>query len=112
MAISQVERHNHRAFSVSNVARTKRNLQRNLDIAQRKEYVPQVNKNLELEGAGADPPPYMVVVMGPMGCGKVRIELIVPPSCEFFTGCFPAILAVNAHSELGQVLHSPQHRSY
>ncbi len=37
-----MERKNPRAFGVANVGRTKRNLQRNLDIAQRKEYVPQV----------------------------------------------------------------------
>ncbi|CAM9384481.1 unnamed protein product [Chrysoparadoxa australica] len=60
----QVERHNPRAFSVTNVVRTKRAVQRNLDIAQRKEYVPQMDRTAEA------PPPVVVVVMGPAGSGK------------------------------------------
>lgn len=38
-----MERHNPRAFSVANLGRTKKAQQRNLDIAQRKEVVPQVH---------------------------------------------------------------------
>ena len=37
---TRVERHNHRAFGVANVVRTKRTQQRNLDRSQKKEYVP------------------------------------------------------------------------
>mmetsp|Transcript_11990 Transcript_11990/g.44557 ORF Transcript_11990/g.44557 Transcript_11990/m.44557 type:complete len:1313 (-) Transcript_11990:29-3967(-) len=58
------QRHNPRAFSVSNVRRTQRSTQRNLDRAQRKEYVPVVNR------AEDEPPPFVTVVMGPPGCGK------------------------------------------
>ncbi|CAM9555546.1 unnamed protein product [Sphacelaria rigidula] len=38
----KVERHNPRAFSVANLGRTKKATQRNLDRAQKKEFVPQV----------------------------------------------------------------------
>ncbi|KAG5175472.1 ribosome biogenesis protein BMS1 [Tribonema minus] len=55
-----------KAFSVANVGRTKRNVQRNLDIAQRKEVVPQIDRAAEAVAA----PPVMVVVMGPKGSGK------------------------------------------
>jgi ribosome biogenesis protein BMS1 len=37
---SRVEKHNHKAFNVANIGRTKRNIQRNLDRSQKKEYVP------------------------------------------------------------------------
>ncbi|CAM9664209.1 unnamed protein product, partial [Phaeothamnion confervicola] len=58
-------KNNNRAFSVANIGRTRRNVQRNLDIAQRKEVVPQLDRSEE-----AAPPPVVVVVMGPPGCGK------------------------------------------
>eukprot|EP00953_Heterococcus_sp_UTEX-ZZ885_P022945 12648-Heterococcus_DN1.PRE.6 len=62
----KVERHNPKAFSVSNIGRTKRNQQRNLDLAQRREVVPQIDRAAEVTAT----PPVMVVVMGPAGCGK------------------------------------------
>ena len=54
-------RHNPKAFNVTNIGKTKRTMQRNLDIAQRKERVEQVNRAESL------PPPPVVVVMGPKG---------------------------------------------
>mmetsp|Transcript_4751 Transcript_4751/g.7175 ORF Transcript_4751/g.7175 Transcript_4751/m.7175 type:complete len:1116 (-) Transcript_4751:7-3354(-) len=65
----KVERYNPKAFSVANVVRTKRNLQRNLDKSQQKEYVPQINKAIEITA----PPPTMVVVMGPPKSGKTTL---------------------------------------
>lgn len=65
---ARVERHNPRAFSVSNVGRTKRNIQRNLDRSQKKEYVPLSDRRPE-EGS-CENPPSLVVVMGPPGVGK------------------------------------------
>ncbi|CAM9509338.1 unnamed protein product, partial [Discosporangium mesarthrocarpum] len=64
----KVERYNPRAFSVANIGRTKRATQRNLDVAQRKEVVPQVDRS-----EAAEPPPVMVVVMGPPKCGKTTL---------------------------------------
>mmetsp|Transcript_13937 Transcript_13937/g.39120 ORF Transcript_13937/g.39120 Transcript_13937/m.39120 type:complete len:1191 (-) Transcript_13937:87-3659(-) len=61
------ERHNHRAFSVANIVRTQRTIQRNLDRSQKKEYVPLADRR------SIDPnesPPALVVVMGPKGVGK------------------------------------------
>ncbi|CAM9891857.1 unnamed protein product, partial [Choristocarpus tenellus] len=58
-------RHNPKAFSVANIGRTKKSTQRNLDVAQRKEFVPLVDRSED-----ALPPPVMVVVMGPPKCGK------------------------------------------
>ena len=58
------ERHNPKAFSVANIVRTKRNQQRNLDRAQKKELVPLVDRTEEV------PPPALIVVMGPPKCGK------------------------------------------
>jgi ribosome biogenesis protein BMS1 len=58
------DRHNPRAFSVANVGRTKKNQQRNLDRAQKKELVPLINRAEEL------PPPIVIVVAGPRGVGK------------------------------------------
>jgi ribosome biogenesis protein BMS1 len=57
-------RKNPKAFSVANVVRTKRTMQRNLDRSQKKEVIPLTNREEEL------PPPALVVVMGPKGCGK------------------------------------------
>ncbi|CAM9799757.1 unnamed protein product, partial [Heterosigma akashiwo] len=57
-------RHNPRAFSVSKIGKTKKNVQRNLDKAQQKEYAPLVDRTEDI------PPPVCVVVMGPPGCGK------------------------------------------
>mmetsp|Transcript_24586 Transcript_24586/g.51966 ORF Transcript_24586/g.51966 Transcript_24586/m.51966 type:complete len:1176 (+) Transcript_24586:155-3682(+) len=64
---SRKERHNHRAFSVANIVRTQRTIQRNLDRGQKKEYVPLTDRR------SIDPnesPPALVVVMGPKGVGK------------------------------------------
>jgi ribosome biogenesis protein BMS1 len=61
------ERHNPRAFSVANIVRTQRTIQRNLDRSQKKEYVPLQDRR------SVDPnesPPPLVVVMGPQGVGK------------------------------------------
>lgn len=63
----QKERHNPRAFSVSNVVRTQRSLQRNLDRAQKKEYVPQNDRRSATPEEG---PPSLVCVVGPSGVGK------------------------------------------
>ncbi|KAL9178696.1 hypothetical protein ACHAXT_003827 [Thalassiosira profunda] len=64
---SQKERHNPRAFSVSNIVRTQRNVQRNLDRAQKKEYVPQSDRRAARVEEG---PPPLVAVVGPPGVGK------------------------------------------
>jgi ribosome biogenesis protein BMS1 len=61
---SRTERHNPRAFSVSNIRRTQRTIQRNLDKSQQKEYVPLKDRRSQ------DGPPSLVVVMGPQGVGK------------------------------------------
>lgn len=60
------ERHNSRAFSVANIVRTQRTIQRNLDRSQKKEYIPQKDRR----AAQNDAPPALVVVMGPTGVGK------------------------------------------
>mmetsp|Transcript_24553 Transcript_24553/g.36613 ORF Transcript_24553/g.36613 Transcript_24553/m.36613 type:complete len:1220 (-) Transcript_24553:1727-5386(-) len=62
---SRVEKHNPRAFSVSNIVRTQRTIQRNLDRGQRKEYVPLNDRRSEV-----DAPPSVIVVMGPPKVGK------------------------------------------
>jgi ribosome biogenesis protein BMS1 len=62
---TRVERHNPRAFSVANVVRTKKNIQRNLDRNQKKEFVPHHDRRSKEEA-----PPSLVVVMGPPGVGK------------------------------------------
>jgi ribosome biogenesis protein BMS1 len=64
---ARVERHNPRAFSVANIVRTQRNIQRNLDRAQLKEYVPQKDRRTN---DVLDSPPSVVVVMGPPSVGK------------------------------------------
>ena len=64
---SRVERHNPRAFSVANVVRTKRSIQRNLDREQKKEYVPLHDRRTDDIN---ETPPSLVVVMGPPGVGK------------------------------------------
>ncbi|KAG7341891.1 40S ribosome biogenesis protein [Nitzschia inconspicua] len=64
---SRKERHNNRAFSVANIVRTQRTIQRNLDRSQKKEYVPLEDRR------SADPnesPPPLIVVMGPKSVGK------------------------------------------
>ena len=61
------ERHNHRAFSVANVVRTQRSIQRNLDRSQKKEYVPLDDRRAS---DAIESPPPLVVVMGPQGVGK------------------------------------------
>jgi len=64
---TRVDRHNPRAFSVANIVRTQRNIQRNLDRAQKKEYVPQKDRRTQ---DVLDSPPSVVVVMGPPQVGK------------------------------------------
>lgn len=64
---NQKDRHNPRAFSVANVVRTQRNVQRNLDRAQKKEYVPQNDRRAATSEEG---PPPLVCVVGPPGVGK------------------------------------------
>jgi len=59
------ERHNPKAFSVSKIGGTKRNIQRNLDRLHKKEVIPQVDRT-----EAVAPPPVLVAVMGPPGCGK------------------------------------------
>jgi ribosome biogenesis protein BMS1 len=61
------ERHNNRAFSVANIGRTQRNIQRNLDRAHKKEYAPAKDARVSEEDG---PPPVMICVMGPPGVGK------------------------------------------
>mmetsp|Transcript_59864 Transcript_59864/g.147073 ORF Transcript_59864/g.147073 Transcript_59864/m.147073 type:complete len:1195 (+) Transcript_59864:72-3656(+) len=61
------ERHNNRAFSVANIGRTQRNLQRNSDRSHKKEYVPLKDRRAVDPN---DSPPALVVVMGPQGVGK------------------------------------------
>jgi ribosome biogenesis protein BMS1 len=64
---TRVEKHNTRAFSVANVGRTKRTMQRNQDRSQKKEYVPlNDRRSLSMH----EIPPALVVVMGPTGVGK------------------------------------------
>lgn len=64
---TRVDRHNVRAFSVANVGRTKRGIQRNLDRSQKKEYVPLNDRRTDVTH---ETPPSVVVVMGPSGVGK------------------------------------------
>jgi ribosome biogenesis protein BMS1 len=64
---TRVERHNVRASSVANIGRTKRNIQRNLDRSQKKEYVPLDDRRTDVQH---ETPPPVVVVMGPTGVGK------------------------------------------
>eukprot|EP01038_Epipyxis_sp_PR26KG_P004817 gene4817-6750_t len=64
--VSQSQKNkNPKAFNVSNVIRTKRTQQRNLDREQKKELVPLDDRSID-----DSPPPMMVVVMGPHGVGK------------------------------------------
>jgi ribosome biogenesis protein BMS1 len=71
------ERHNPRAFSVANIVRTKKLQQRNLDRAQKKEVVPLINRAQE------EPPPALVVVMGPAGVGK---STLIRSLVKMYTG--------------------------
>lgn len=64
---TRAERHNPRAFSVANIVRTQRTMQRNLDRSQRKEYVPLKDRRSDVVEEG---PPSLVVIMGPKGVGK------------------------------------------
>ena len=64
---SRKERHNSRAFSVANIVRTQRTIQRNLDRGQKKEYVPLKDRR---SADHTETPPPVVVVMGPQGVGK------------------------------------------
>jgi ribosome biogenesis protein BMS1 len=58
---------NSRAFSVANIGRTKRGIQRNLDRTQKKEYVPLTDRRTDRVH---EIPPSLIVVMGPKGVGK------------------------------------------
>ena len=79
---TRVDRHNPRAFSVSNIGRTQRNIQRNLDRAQKKEYVPLNDRRRPLEDSTA-PPPTMIVVMGPPQVGK---STLIRSLVKMYTG--------------------------
>ena len=63
---TRTERHNPRAFSVANIVRTQRTIQRNLDKSQQKEYVPLKDRRVD----ETEVPPSLVVVMGPKGVGQ------------------------------------------
>ncbi|KAI9911876.1 hypothetical protein PsorP6_009457 [Peronosclerospora sorghi] len=63
------QRKNPKAYGVAKAGRARKTLQRNLDRAHRKEYVPHVHRD-ELD---ALPPPVSVVVMGPPGSGKSTV---------------------------------------
>jgi ribosome biogenesis protein BMS1 len=64
---TRVEKHNSRAFSVANIKRTQKRIQRNLDKGQQKEFVPLKDRRAEVDQG---PPPTLVVVMGPPQVGK------------------------------------------
>ena len=64
VAGTRVEKHNNRAFSVANIVRTQRTLQRNSDRKHKKEYVPQKDRRAAKDSNEA--PPSLVVVMGPL----------------------------------------------
>ena len=64
---NQKDRHNSRAFGVANTVRTQRSIQRNLDRAQKKEYVPLSDRRAARVEEG---PPPVVAVVGPPGVGK------------------------------------------
>ncbi|KAJ1438802.1 hypothetical protein B484DRAFT_392116, partial [Ochromonadaceae sp. CCMP2298] len=67
------QRKNPKAFSVANVVRTKRTMQRNLDRGQKKEIIPLTNR------AEDAPPPALVVVMGPkMYSGQNLTDTVGP----------------------------------
>lgn len=61
------QRKNPKAFGVAKAGRAKKTIQRNLDRAHRKEYVPQESRAEDV------PPPISVVVMGPPGSGKSTV---------------------------------------
>jgi ribosome biogenesis protein BMS1 len=80
---TRVDRHNPRAFSVSNIQRTQRNIQRNLDRAQQKEYVPLQDRRIPKADSNIAPPPTVVVVMGPPGVGK---STLIRSLVKMYTG--------------------------
>jgi ribosome biogenesis protein BMS1 len=66
------QRKNPKAFGVAKAGKARKTIQRNLDRAHRKEYVPQVSRAEDV------PPPISIVVMGPPGSGKstlIRVRL-------------------------------------
>jgi ribosome biogenesis protein BMS1 len=64
---TRVQKQNTRAFSVANIGRTKRTMQRNQDRSQKKELVPLNDRRT---ATLHETPPSLVVVMGPSGVGK------------------------------------------
>lgn len=64
---TRVERHNSRAFTVSNIKKTQKRIQRNLDKGHQKEFVPLKDRRVEVENG---PAPTLIVVMGPPQVGK------------------------------------------
>jgi ribosome biogenesis protein BMS1 len=64
---TRVDRHNPKAFSVANIVRTQRKIQRNLDISQKKEVVPLNDRRTQ---EAFEAPPILIVVMGPPSVGK------------------------------------------
>jgi len=72
---NQPKKHNSRAFTVSGIRKTQRNIQRNSDKAHQKEYVPsehdrRIDPNSTFSAESTDAPPFICVVMGPPGVGK------------------------------------------
>eukprot|EP00569_Conticribra_weissflogii_P016372 CAMPEP_0171407818 /NCGR_PEP_ID=MMETSP0880-20121228/20761_1 /TAXON_ID=67004 /ORGANISM="Thalassiosira weissflogii, Strain CCMP1336" /LENGTH=300 /DNA_ID=CAMNT_0011923875 /DNA_START=129 /DNA_END=1028 /DNA_ORIENTATION=+ len=74
-------RHNPRAFSVANIVRTQRTIQRNLDRAQKKEYAPLSDRRASRAEEG---PPPLVAVVGPPGVGK---STLIRSLVKFYTNC-------------------------
>lgn len=83
VAGTRVERHNNRAFSVANIGRTQRTIQRNSDRKHQKEYVPLKDRRAAKDSNEA--PPSVVVVMGPPGVGKVSPDPFAV--CRIFEIC-------------------------
>lgn len=95
-----VHRHNPRAFSVNNIGRTKRSIQRNLDRSQKKEYVPVIDRRSR---KSHETPPAVVVVMGPTGVGKstlIRslVKLYTNKNLTSITG--PITIVINKHKRI------------
>jgi ATPase subunit of ABC transporter with duplicated ATPase domains len=89
-------RKNKKAFNVANVVSAKRTMQRNLDKAQQKEVVPLTSRD------EAEPPPALVVVMGPKGCGK---STLIRSLVSFFVLLICVLSTNHLQSTSGQDLH-------
>lgn len=78
---SKEVRNNPKAFGVAKRGRARKQIQRNLDSAHQKEYVPLANRVEEV------PPPISVVVMGPPGSGKSSLIRVRAPILLVFLSC-------------------------